>query len=250
MPWECLGRISFRSLVSSQSVHDKVKGLLARVLYRGVRGAERGGEGTADYIADQLSRRCYLVRKIKQNSDSYLYSLLQSHHWLIFIQPPSLIRCSQLFQPHCSAAQLSVTLSAHHSLLLSPPSFSPSLPIIVLSFSPHHHSLHLSPPSSSPSLNPLSDCPSVSSCSPLYVFILLIQSVVRVSVQYFSTGDRCTYEASRTLEVIRASRLAPALSPSMGQQVTVLVDHLCQVSDRVQVYRTSSVTLPGYGSVK
>jgi hypothetical protein len=61
VPWEMLGKISFRSLVSSQGVHDKVKGLLARVLDKGIRGVERGGEGTADFLADQLSRNCYLV---------------------------------------------------------------------------------------------------------------------------------------------------------------------------------------------
>jgi hypothetical protein len=61
VPWEMLGKISFRSLVSSQGVHDKVKGLLARVLDNGIRGVERGGEGTTDSLADQLSRNCYLV---------------------------------------------------------------------------------------------------------------------------------------------------------------------------------------------
>jgi hypothetical protein len=86
VPWEMLGKISFRSLVSSQGVHDKVKGLLARVLDKGIRGVERGGEGTSDFLADQLSRNCYLVLMvvIMSSINPYLSSLL---HYVLFLLP-------------------------------------------------------------------------------------------------------------------------------------------------------------------
>ena len=172
IPWDVLGKISFRSLVSSQGVHDKVKGLLARVLDKGIRDVERGGEGTADCLADQLSKSCFLVRivVILSSINLYLSSLLN------FIVIPVL--------------HLPILYPLHH------PSHSSVLP----TFLNRPYVLHIT-----------------------------------LNEQYFSTGDRCMYEAGRTLEVIRASQLAHAPSHSIKQQISVLVDHLCQARFRPSV---------------
>ena len=69
-----------------------------------------------------------------------------------------------------------------------------------------------------------------------FFIYFLIYSIIFVSFfQYFSAGDRCMYEAGRTLEMIL--QCGPS-SPPSGDLIRRLVDQLCGVSTCVRCCST------------
>lgn len=58
--WIDLGNISFRSLVVSSNVHDKIKRLLHNVIYQLGKSSEKRNEKIADELTKKLTDDCYL----------------------------------------------------------------------------------------------------------------------------------------------------------------------------------------------
>ena len=67
-----------------------------------------------------------------------------------------------------------------------------------------------------------------------------LSPVYHLSMQYFSSGDRCMYEAERTLHVIQVDTPPFTSSPQLTQQLSILLEMLKEV---IQLIRSILFTL-------